>query len=162
MRTIGIAFVSLVSACVLSACDNNSSSGSTATSPTGVETMAVGVAASTLSAQTVRNAVCPSLPPFNVPVNLLVRAGAVPLSLTQVTMRFRDAFDVSMPPVTLPAPVLTRQFGSLLVEARSERNFPLSIGLGCGTGHTGTLVIVIDTRDALGGMSSQQVVATVM
>ena len=162
MRIITIAFVSLVSACVLTACDNNGSSGSTATSPTSTPAVSFAVTPSTVSAQSVRDPFCPSIPPFNVPVDLLVRAGAVPLSLTQVTMRFHDAFDVAMPAVTLPAPVLARQFGSLLVEARSQRNFLLSFGIGCGTGHTGRLVIVIDTIDTLGERSSRQVVATVM
>lgn len=162
MRYITIAFVTVVSTCVLSACGNNSSTAPAPTAPTSVQTGSFGVSASTLSAQRVTEPFCPAVPPFNVPVNLLIRAGAVPLSLTDVSMRFQDVLDVAMPPVTFPAPVLTRQFGSLLVEARSERSFPFLVGVGCGTGHTGRLVIVIGTRDELGQTFSQQVVATVM
>ena len=40
------------------------------------------------------------------------------------------------PSVTLTAPVMTRQFGSTLIAARSQRSFPLNFPFGCGTSRT--------------------------
>jgi len=50
----------------------------------------------------------------------------------------------------LPAPVPTTQFGSALEQARSGQSFPLTIGIGCATGTTGTVRIFVETRDSQG------------
>jgi hypothetical protein len=94
---------------------------------------------------------CPDVPPFLGSLDLIVQVqGNLPVSLQQVQMTFTDNLGLSAPSVTLPAPVLTRQFGSTLIEARSQRTFPLNFPFGCGTSRTGTLVIVVVASDGNG------------
>ena len=69
------------------------------------------------------------------------------VSLQRVQMTFTDTVGLTAPQVTLPAPVLTRQFGSTLVEARSQRTFPFTFPFGCNTSRTGTLVVVVTVND---------------
>ena len=116
---------------------------------------------SVVSAQAVHNPFCPSVDPFRVPVGLVVHAQEVGLVVTQISARFTDSAGVQAPQVTLPAPVPTTQFGSALVEARSQRTFPVVLGIGCGTGQTGTLVIFVSARDDFGRTRSGQVTVVV-
>ena len=116
---------------------------------------------SVVSAQAVRDPFCPTVNPFSVPINLVVQAGEVGLAVMQISARFTDTVGMQAPQVTLPAPVPTTQFGSALVAARSQRTFPLILGIGCGTGHIGTVVIFVDTRDDRGRTRSGQVTVVV-
>jgi hypothetical protein len=104
---------------------------------------------------------CPSVSPFTVPFTLVVTAGNVAFAVTSVTVRFTDSFGAQMPQVTLPAPVPVTPFGTALVQARSGQSFPMSFGIGCGTGTTGTVVILIHTRDVNGRTDTAQLTAVV-
>ena len=79
-----------------------------------------------------------------------IRAAGLGLRLHEVRLVFTDINGLTAPPITLPAPVLTSQFGSTLIAARSTRAFPFSFPLGCFSRHAGTLVIVIVTVDERG------------
>jgi hypothetical protein len=57
---------------------------------------------------------------------------------------------MSMPTITLPAPVPTSQFGSALEASRGDLRFPLSMGIGCGVGRSGTISVHFNTRDGRG------------
>ena len=115
-------------------------------------------ASPTTAAQIVGNPSCPAVPPLNVPVGLVVQVtGDVSIVITEIRLRFTDTFGAQTPQVTLPAPMLTTQFGTALVEARSQRTFPLIVGIGCGTARRGTVVILVDTRDDHGRRQSGQV-----
>lgn len=116
---------------------------------------------SVVSTQAIRDPFCPSVGTFGVPIGLVIQAGDVGLFVTEIRMRFTDTFGGRMPDVTLPAPVMTTQFGSALVAARSARTFPLFLGIGCGIGRTGTVVIFVDTRDDRGRTRSGQVTVVV-
>ena len=101
---------------------------------------------------------CPVVAPFHVPINLVVRVnGGVNVFITNITMQFTDPFRIEMPQVTLPAPMLTKQFGTNLVEARSTRTFALTLPVGCGTDRKGTAMILVDTRDERGRIGSGRV-----
>jgi hypothetical protein len=101
---------------------------------------------------------CPVFAPFSVPINLVVRVnGGVNVFITQISMRFVDPFRIEAPQVTLPAPQLTKQFGTNLVMARSMRTFPLTFAVGCATDRKGTATLLIDTMDAQGRRESGQV-----
>ena len=63
---------------------------------------------------------------------------------------FRDTAGISPPPITSPAPLLVRQFGTALVDARSSRTFPFDFDFGCGTDRRGTLTVHVRTRDGRG------------
>lgn len=92
--------------------------------------------------------VCPVVQPLRAIINLTLRAHAdVALQLTEVRLQFFDSLGIAAPPVTLPAPVLTRQFGTALVQARSSRLFPIDFAFGCGTGRRGTIVVLVRFRD---------------
>jgi hypothetical protein len=108
----------------------------------------VSVQPSMVAAESVRDPSCPTLPPFVGSLSINVHADDdAPLSLSRVQMTFTDTTGATAPQVTLPAPVLTRQFGSTLVEARSQRTFPFTFPFGCTTRRTGTLVVVIVVSD---------------
>lgn len=109
------------------------------------------------SPQLIRVGGCPDVHPFRVPFNLIIQAeGNLSVTLTEVRIHFIDTHGLSAPPITLPAPTLTRQFGSALVDARSTRTFPLDFSFGCGTGRTGTIIIHVQARDGNGkGQSAE-------
>lgn len=102
---------------------------------------------------------CNAHPSFIIPLGLVVRVNRnVRVFVTTVTMQFRDPFNITMPQVTLPAPQLTRQFGTNLVEARSARTFALTLPVGCGIQRLGGMAtIAVDTEDANGRRDSGQV-----
>ena len=102
-------------------------------------------------AERVRNPFCPSVTPFNVPLVVVVQpSGGVSVVVTAIRAQFFDTSGFGAPQVTLPAPVPTTQFGTALDNARSGQAFPVTIGIGCGTGHTGTMRIIVETRDSQG------------
>ena len=102
-------------------------------------------------AERVRNPFCPSVTPFNVPLVVVVEPpGGVSVVVTAIRVQFFDTSGAGAPQVTLPGPVPTTQFGSALDNARSGLAFPVTIGIGCGTGKTGTMRIVVETRDSQG------------
>lgn len=120
----------------------------------------VSIHPSTLIAKATDHFSCPASPPFTVPFQLTVSAADPALIVTNVTVRFVDTSGAQMPqvtlsapPVTLPAPVPTAQFGTALTNAR---DLALSVGIGCGTGHTGTLTVIAATIDGHGHPGSAQ------
>jgi hypothetical protein len=115
-------------------------------------------ASTTVIAQPVNNFFCPSTFPFTVPMVVVVQPnGTTGLVLTQVRVQFTDTANRQMPQVTLPGPVPTTQFGSALTASRDAFSIPLSLGIGCGFGNTGTVVVLVDTLDGHGRMSTGRV-----
>jgi hypothetical protein len=119
-------------------------------------------------AQPVNNARCPSVAPFQVGFNIVVRAnGTVNVVVTNIVMQFTDVFGVRMPQVTSaapaasPGPLPSMQFGTALVQARSQQVFPIALGIGCVTTSRGTLVIMVQTRDDNGRTGSAQTAVAV-
>ena len=96
-------------------------------------TSALSVAVSTTSpiavAQKIQNPFCPSVTPFSVPLVVVVQP---PTGVSVVVTSIRA------------------QFGRALEQARSGQSFPLTVGIGCGTGTTGSVRIVVETRDSQG------------
>ena len=94
---------------------------------------------------------CPISNPLRAVINLSLHADLdATLQLTEVRLIFVDSLGISAPPVTLPSPVLTRQFGTALVHARSTRLFPIDFGFGCGLARHGTIVVSVRYRDGHG------------
>lgn len=87
---------------------------------------------------------------FTIPLSLTVQAGATTLSVTNVSAQFLSSTGMTMPQVSLPSPVSTVQFGSALVEAKSARTIPLMLPIGCVVERTGTVVVLVSTRDGRG------------
>jgi hypothetical protein len=113
-------------------------------------------------AQPVSNPLCPSFAPFNVPLVIVVQpddVGAV--AVTAIRIQFVDTSGMSMPQVTLPAPVPTTQIGTDLANARSAQTFPVTLGIGCGTGHVGNVQIFVETHDMQGRTGSGRASVTV-
>ena len=123
--------------------------------------ISLSVTPATLASQPVPNSLCPSVPPFAVPFQLVVRGGTVDTSINDITMQFRDTLGAQMPPVTLPGPLVTAQFGSPLIPAATVRNLPLTFTFGCGTSLPGTLTVTLNSRDANGRIGSAQITAPV-
>jgi hypothetical protein len=125
-----------------------------ATGPTGVggaSSLMAEIAPSLISSRPTGRSSCPDFSPFLGSLSLNVRTGIdFGVRLFEVRLQFTDIDGITAPEVTLPAPVLTKQFGSTLIAARSSRSFPFSFGLGCFTRHTGTLVVIITTVDDRG------------
>jgi hypothetical protein len=142
----------VLSVFLLIGCDDKKT---TPTGPTGMTPQSVtvtgfstlAVTPDTLTVQPVRNPFCPPVAPFTAPFTLIVRNGDVSLTIVDITMRFTDSFGIRMPPVTLTAPMLSSQFGATRVPPGSARSFPLSLDLGCGASPSGTLTIIVSTRD---------------
>jgi hypothetical protein len=112
-------------------------------------------------AQPVASSFCPTVAPFNVPFVVVVNSGgASGVVVTQFHMQFTDIAGTHMPSVTIPAPVPIQEFGTELTQARDLR-FPLSLGVGCGVGRAGTIVVGFDATDRAGHKSSGQTRITV-
>ena len=67
--------------------------------------------------------------------------------MTGFRVQFTDSAGITAPQITLPAPVPTAQIGARSRNARGDKFFSLSTGVGCGVGHTGSIVVVVDTQD---------------
>lgn len=166
MHKLAVLSTLVLSASLATACDNNKS---TVAEPTPIN--AVGVSADVKIAAAVVDPVsdrnCRAL---TIPLDLTVRAGDLAVALTGVTMRFESSSDVPGPQSTLPAPPLpsapiptnpapvpTTQFGSELMAARSVRTFALSLPIGCITNPSGTVIVIVGTRDGFGRRGSVEV-----
>ena len=118
-------------------------------------------AASSVQAQPTSFSFCPTVTPFSATVGIVVVAGDVDLFVTSITSQFTDTNNIQLPvitsqppPVTLPAPVPTAQFGSALVQARQGVTFPVTVNFGCGTASTGTVAMTVHLSDANGAQST--------
>jgi len=124
--------------------------------------VAVSTTSSMAVAERVNNPFCPSVAPFKVPLVVVVQPdGGIGVVVTGIRMQFFDTSGAGMPQVTLPAPVPTTQFGTALNNARSGQAFPVTLGIGCGTGRTGTVQILVETRDAQGRIGSGRATVSV-
>jgi hypothetical protein len=113
-------------------------------------------------AQPVSNPFCPSVAPFTLPLVVVVQPNdALDVVVTTIRLQFFDITGNAMPRVTLPAPVPTTQFGIDLANARSAQTFPVDVGIGCETGHTGNVRIAVETRDGQGRTGSAQTTVSV-
>ena len=144
----------LVVAAVLTASCSGSDATQQLTQPTSPGS-ALSVAVSTTSpialAERVGNPFCPSVTPFRVPFVVVVESdGGGTVIVTSIRVQFVDTSGIGAAQVTLPAPVPMTQFGSALDRARSPQAFPVTIGIGCGTGRTGRVQVFVEARDALG------------
>lgn len=163
MRRTTASLVAVVAVLFAAACDGTEP-GVLDPTPlgTGPTTSMLGVQTSLVTVQSIAQPFCPTIAPFLGSLNLNVQAaGGVDVRLTQVQMTFTDSVGLSAPSVTLPAPALTRQFGSTLVEARSQRAFPFSFPFGCGTRRTGTVLVVVVVTDENGNEQTAEARAPV-
>ncbi len=127
---------------------------SAATSPSGfgiANSLTAEIAPSLISSRPNSGSSCPDVAPFVGSLSVKIRTGNdFGVRLREVRLLFTDTAGITAPPITLPAPVLTEQFGSTLIAARSARSFPFNFPLGCFTRRAGTLIIVIVTVDDRG------------
>ncbi|HXW07448.1 MAG TPA: hypothetical protein VD833_19580 [Vicinamibacterales bacterium] len=142
-----------------------------ATGPTFVasSSLTVRAASPTVRAQPVGRPSCPSVAPFTVPIVIVITStGPDDVVVTGFRLQFTDTLGrrtpqvnlgmpqvtAPMPPVTLPAPVPSDQ-------TAFTRTVPLSFGIGCDTGTSGTIVIVVDTSDRHGRRRGHEVTVAV-
>jgi hypothetical protein len=154
----------LVFAAFLPASCGGSDAPPNVTQPTPFSTaskVSVSTTSSLALAQPVNNPRCPSVAPFSVPLVIVVQPDVSTVVVTGIRMQFFDTSGMSMPQVTLPAPVPTTQIGTALADARSAKVFPVTLGIGCGTGHLGDVQILVETRDAQGRTGSGRASVTV-
>jgi hypothetical protein len=117
--------------------------------------VAVSTTSSTVVAQPVALPSCPVVAPFAVPFVIVVQpVGTVSFVVTSIRLQFVDTSGMRTPQTQMPAPIPTTQFGTALDIARSAQIFPVTMGIGCGTGFKGMVQIVVETRDGLGRTAS--------
>jgi len=137
----------------------------TPTQPTETSTtssIAVSTMSSTVVAQPVINSLCPAVAPFNVPMLVVVQPnGFSTFVVTTIRVRFVDTSGASIPQMQLPAPIPTTQFGTALANSRGAQVFPVTLGLGCATGHKGNIDVIVETLDPFGRMVSGRTTVTV-
>ena len=111
----------------------------------------------TTFAQAVANSSCPEVAPFDVPFGFSVKTiGWSSVILTRIRAQFTDSSGVRAPEVTLPAPGPTPIFGNA-----TPSTFPMRLGIGCGTGTRGVLVVIVDASDGRGRHGTGQVTIVV-
>ena len=126
--------------------------------PLGSTAVTFSAQTSTVFAQPVPNPRCPQVSPFNVPFVVVMNPnGATNVVVTGFRVQFTDTAGTSLQQVVLPAPNPVTPFGSALADARADRFFNLTTGIGCGVGQTGTIVVVVDTSDDQGHKGSGRV-----
>ena len=161
MYKLALASLLAVSSVLASACNAGERTGAAPSAFSVVETPSFAITPSMLAAQPAFDRLCPPSGAFAIPLTLLVRNGELNVTITDIALQFVDTFGVQMPQVTLPAPVLTAQFGSMLVEARKDRTVPLVVPIGCGMGRSGTVTVIVSTRDHRGRAGTSHVRARV-
>ena len=154
------AALAILGVSLLTAGCSDSDSRLTATGPVGLH-LAGSASVATIQppfvgAQPTGGGACPHVQPLRALLNLNVHADDFDLRLREIRMQFFDTAGMAAPQVTLPAPILTTQYGTALVQARSVRSFPLDFLFGCGTGRRGTIVVVVQTDDGRGKNHSSE------
>ena len=135
--------------------------GAAGSSPSSSANVSINALSDNIVAQPVAGGFCPTIAPFVVPFVVVVNTTGVDgFNVTQLRMQFTDIAGTHMPTVTLPAPVPVQEFGTELTQARDLR-FPLSLGIGCGVGRSGVLVVGFDGTDRSGRKRSGQTKITV-
>ena len=141
--------------------DTNAPLAPTDSAAGGASTVVVTATATSTSAVAVTDAFCPAVAPFTVPVGVMVQpTGKSDVTVTSIRVVFTDTAGFRAPAVTipmptaLPAPGPTPVFGTM---TQGGSRFPLSLGIGCGTGTRGTVVIIVDTTDSNGRRATNQV-----
>jgi hypothetical protein len=94
---------------------------------------------------------------FTIPLSVVVQTGSAAVTITSVSAQFVPSSGMPMPQVTLPAPAPTVQFGTALTEAQSVQTIPLLLPIGCAVDHTGTVVVLVGTRDGRGNSNTTRV-----
>jgi hypothetical protein len=144
----------LAAAFFAASCGKGASVPTSFTQPTGISTessVLVSATSPVPAGLLVSNPLCPSVPPFNVPLLIVVQPnGPVAVVVTQIRLAFDDTSGIRMPQVKLPAPKRKTEIGTALAASRSAQDFAVTLGLGCGTGLTGNVAIFVDTLDANG------------
>jgi hypothetical protein len=126
--------------------------------PLGLTAVTFSAQSSTVIAQPVSHPRCPQVAPFNVPfVVVMDPNGATGVVVTGFRVQFTDSAGNTAPQTLLPAPIPVTPFGSALADARGDKFFQLSTGVGCGVGQTGIIVVVVDTQDDNGHKGSGRV-----
>ena len=100
--------------------------------------------------------------PYVAPVGLIVRSTRqVNVYVRQIRTRVvTDPTRIQLPPVTFAAPLLIQEFGTNLVQAQSQRLFPLRVTVGCGI-VSSAVVVDVDADDDQGGRHSGRVTVAV-
>ncbi len=112
-------------------------------------------------AQPVARPFCPTVSPFFVPFTVVVNPnGTAGVVVTSLNMQFTDLAGTHQPSITVPMPVPIQEFGTELTNARDLR-FPLSLGIGCGVGRSGVILVSFDATDHRGKKSTGQTRITV-
>ena len=99
--------------------------------------------------------------PYVAPVVLIVRSTR-PVNVFVREIRTRVVSDpsrIQLPQVTFPAPLLIQEFGTNLVEARTQRLFPIRVTVGCGF-RSDAVVMEADADDAEGRRHTGRVTVT--
>lgn len=140
---------------VLAAACSDSDRQLTATGPQPLQLAATaafaGLQSATLTSELNRFGSCPHTQPFRTTAVLTINGDVdTPIQVSSIRLQFFDYSGLAAPAVTLTAPVLTREFGSALVQAQAARTFPIDFDFGCSTARTGTLFIDISARDGNG------------
>jgi hypothetical protein len=113
--------------------------------------ISVSSTATTVIAQPVSSFFCPTVSPFLVPMTVIVNPnGRSAVVITQIQLQFTDSTQRTQPTITLPGPVPITQYGDALAASRDALTFPLSLGIGCGVGTIGTVVVVVNGHDGNG------------
>ncbi len=161
MQKLTVACPLVLSAALLMGCGDSSSHPTAPTTTFGSASASFAITPSVLTAQPVEGGgSCPEVSPFVLPFTLSVHTSTQSVTITSLAVQFTNTAGmttippITMPQVTLTAPIPITQFGTALVESRSLANFPVQVPIGCGTGTTGTVVIVVGTIDGVGGRSS--------
>jgi hypothetical protein len=110
----------------------------------------VGLDSDVLTRQSILQPNCPTVPPFSVPFIVNVRAGALPVTLTEVRVQASDAFRIQAPPTIFDSSSLTRNFGSATIDSFAARAFPFTFGFGCGLQGIVVLNLAVTTVDSSG------------
>ena len=164
------AVIAILAASILATgCDDDDDDEVTGTGPTaiqvgvGTESSAAFVSVNPLviTSQPIGGGPCPAVQPFGGRFNLVIVAGDSNVFLSSVRLGFVDANATNRVQVTLPMPVPTTQFGTALVQARSTRIFPFDFRFGCGTSRSGTMVMLVDTRDDRGRSNTRELQVSV-
>jgi len=102
---------------------------------------------------------CPVATPLVMPFLVTVTpTGGVAIAVTTVTTQFSGTGNITAPPVTLPAPIPTTQFGTALQQSKDPVSFSLGV---CRSALPGTVTIVVGTVDTFGVNSTGTVMVAV-
>jgi hypothetical protein len=100
--------------------------------------------------QTVPFPTCPNVQPVTARFEIVLSNGRVDHDIDHIDASFRDRRGEAGSSLSMTSREIAERFGSTLVQSGGSRTIVIVMGVGCGTGTAGTILVHVRVHDGAG------------